>query len=49
MIRAVDHAVEDLCSINSQPFPDGTSFHALRLLGRGLRAIKTNPGDLEDR
>jgi maleylacetate reductase len=48
-IRAVDHAVEDLCSINSQPFSDGTSFHALRLLGWGLRAVKTNPGNLEAR
>ena len=48
-IRAVDHAVEDLCSINSQPFSDGTSFHALRLLGRGLRAVKRNPGDLDAR
>ena len=48
-IRAVDHAVEDLCSINSKPFPDGASFHALRLLGRGLRAVKANPGDLEAR
>ena len=48
-IRAVDHAVEDLCSINSKPFSDGTSFHALRLLGRGLRAVKANPGDLDAR
>ena len=32
-IRAVDHAVEDICSINPQPFSDGTSMHALRLLG----------------
>ena len=48
-IRAVDHAVEDLCSVNSQPFSDGTSLHALRLLGRGLRAVKADPGDLEAR
>jgi maleylacetate reductase len=44
-IRAVDHAVEDLCSINSQPISDGASIHALRLLGAGLRAVKTNPSD----
>ena len=31
-IRAVDHAVEDICSINPQPLSDGTSLHALRLL-----------------
>jgi maleylacetate reductase len=48
-VRAVDHAVEDLCSIGSKPFSDGTSFHALRLLGRGLRAVKANPNDLEAR
>ena len=48
-IRAVDHAVEDLCSVSSQPFSDGASFHALRLLGRGLRAVKANPADLEAR
>ncbi len=48
-IRAVDHAVEDLCSISSKPFSDGTSFHALRLLGRGLPAVKANPANLEAR
>ena len=48
-IRAVDHAVEDLCSISSKPFSDGTSFHALRLLGRGLRAVKSDPKDLPAR
>ncbi len=48
-IRAVDHAVEDLCSTNSKPLSDGTSFHALRLLSRGLRAVKAAPGDLQAR
>jgi maleylacetate reductase len=48
-IRAVDHAVEDLCSINSKPLSDGTSFHALRLLCRGLRAVKADPADLRAR
>ena len=48
-IRAVDHAVEDLCSISSKPFSDGTSLHALRLLGRGLRAVKADPQDLTAR
>ena len=48
-IRAVDHAVEDLCSTNSMPLSEGTSFHALRLLGRGLRAVKRDPADLEAR
>jgi maleylacetate reductase len=48
-IRAVDHAVEDICSINAQPLSDGTSMHALRLLGRGLRAVKADPANLEAR
>jgi maleylacetate reductase len=48
-LRAVDHAVEDICSINPQPLSDGTSLHALRLLGRGLRAVKADPTNLEAR
>ncbi len=48
-VRAIDHAVEDLCSISTTPFSDGASFHALRLLGRGLRAVKADPKDLEAR
>jgi maleylacetate reductase len=48
-IRAVDHAVEDICSINPTPFSDGTSLHALRLLSRGLPAVKKDPNDLEAR
>jgi maleylacetate reductase len=48
-IRAVDHAVEDLCSICSKPFSDATSLHALRLLSRGLRAAKADPANLPAR
>src|SRR5208283_4407391 len=48
-IRAVDHAVEDLCSIDPQPVSDGTSQHAMRLLSRGLRAVKRDPTDLDAR
>lgn len=48
-VRAIDHAVEDLCSSSSKPFSDGASFHALRLLGRGLRAVKADPRNLEAR
>jgi maleylacetate reductase len=48
-IRAVDHAVEDICSINPTPFSDGMSLHALRLLSAGLLAVKANPADLEAR
>ncbi len=48
-IRAVDHAVEDLCSINSQPLADAASIHALKLLGAGLRRTKKKSGDLDAR
>ena len=48
-IRAVDHAVEDLCSINPTPFSDGMSLQALRLLSSGLPAVKADPGDLDAR
>ncbi|MGA9865925.1 MAG: iron-containing alcohol dehydrogenase [Acetobacteraceae bacterium] len=48
-IRAVDHAVEDVCSINPAPFSDGASLHALRLLARGLAAVKADAGNREAR
>ena len=48
-IRAVDHAVEDLCAINAAPFSDATSLHALRLLARGLVAVKADAGDVAAR
>lgn len=48
-IRAVDHAVEDICAINSQPFSDGVSLHALRFLSRGLPAVKADPANLDAR
>jgi len=48
-IRAVDHAVEDICSINGQPIAEGASYHALRLLGSGLLAVRGNPSDLAAR
>jgi maleylacetate reductase len=48
-IRAVDHAVEDICSINPTPVSDGMSLQALRLLSVGLPAVKADPVDLEAR
>jgi maleylacetate reductase len=48
-IRAVDHAVEDICSVNGQPISEGAAYHALRLLGKGLSAVKADPADLEAR
>ena len=48
-IRAVDHAVEDICSVNGQPISEGAAYHALRLLGHGLPAVKADPADLDAR
>ena len=48
-IRAIDHAVESLCSINAQPLIDATSVRALSLLGRALTRYASEPGDLEAR
>jgi maleylacetate reductase len=48
-IRAVDHAVEDICSPECQPISEGASFHALKLLGRGLSRVKEDPLDLDAR
>jgi len=48
-IRAVDHAHETYCSIDGNAYTDSTALQALRLLGRGLPAVKRNPGDLAAR
>jgi maleylacetate reductase len=48
-IRAVDHAVEDICSDYCQPISEGASFHALKLLGRGLRGVKEDALNLDAR
>src|SRR4029450_5054725 len=48
-IRAVDHAVEDICSPQCQPISEGASCHALRLLGRALSGAKADPLDLDAR
>ncbi len=44
-IRAVDHAVEDICSINGNAYAEGASMHALRLLRRGLEGARARPED----
>jgi maleylacetate reductase len=48
-IRAVDHAVEDLCSIRPGPLSDAASLQALRLLSSGLPRSKASPEDLAAR
>ena len=48
-VRAVDHAVEALCSVNAQPLIDATSVRALQLLGRSLTRYASDPTDLDAR
>jgi maleylacetate reductase len=45
-IRAVDHAVESICSRTPNPFVDANSAEGLRMLSASLRANRSNPGDL---
>ncbi|HSI01652.1 MAG TPA: iron-containing alcohol dehydrogenase [Reyranella sp.] len=44
-LKAVDHAVERLCSQQANPFAIGTSSEALKLLARALPAHKQQPDD----
>jgi alcohol dehydrogenase class IV len=48
-IRAVDHAVETICSRKPQPFTDATCIHALRLLSKSLLVNRASPTDLAGR
>lgn len=48
-IRALDHAVETLCSSAPEPLADAGALHAIRLLARGLPATKADPDDLDAR
>jgi maleylacetate reductase len=48
-MRAVDHAVEGICSQFAHAGGDANFIHALKLLSRGLRAVKREPGNLEAR
>jgi alcohol dehydrogenase class IV len=44
-IRAVDHAVETVLAPGEHPLPDAAALEGLRLLSRGLRAVKEKPPD----
>jgi len=48
-LKAVDHAVERLCSQQANPFAIGTSSEALKLLSRALPAHKEHPDKMETR
>lgn len=48
-IRAIDHAVEGLCSIQPSPLVEATALHALRLLAHALEKTRQDPDDLSAR
>ncbi|AMR79235.1 iron-containing alcohol dehydrogenase [Cupriavidus nantongensis] len=48
-VRAIDHAVETICSRTAQPLTDATSIHALRMLSQSLRTNRQVPTDLDAR
>ena len=48
-VRALDHAVESLCSTASNPFTDSAAVAAVELLNRSLQRTKADPGDLDAR
>jgi maleylacetate reductase len=48
-LKAVDHAVERLCSQQAHPFVLGTASEALKLLTRALPAHKARPDDMTTR
>ncbi len=48
-IRAVDHAVEGICSIQSSPLIEAASLHALRLFGRSLKRTRDDAADMQAR
>lgn len=48
-VRAIDHAVETVCSTEAMPFTDAGALHAIRLLGKSLGVNYSDPGDLEAR
>ena len=48
-IRALDHAVEALLSVEANAYCDGLSLHALRLFAEWLPRSKADPSDLDAR
>jgi len=48
-VRAIDHAVETLCSTSPEPVADAGALEALRLLGHSLPATAAEPADLDAR
>ena len=41
-IRALDHAIETLCSIDANPYTDALAIQAIKLLYKGLQEVQNN-------
>ena len=48
-IRAVDHCVEGIWSLESHPYGDAQALRGLSLLVAGLAKVKASPGDIQAR
>ena len=48
-VRAIDHAVETLLSLDANDYTDGTALQALRALGAGLPGVKEEASNLDAR
>lgn len=48
-IRALDHAIETLCSSKPEPLADAGALQAIRLLSQSLPRTKADPADMESR
>ena len=48
-VRAVDHAVEAICSINAQPLTDACGLEALRRFARALPVTRNEAANLDAR
>lgn len=48
-VRALDHCFETLGSFGSNDYWDGLAINGIRLLSRGLAAVKADPADLDAR
>ena len=48
-VRAIDHCVEGICSLEAHPFGDAQALHGLRLLARGMSQVKADGDNLSAR
>src|SRR6266403_1811160 len=48
-IRAVDHCVEGICSLEAHPYADAQALKGLSMLAQALPRVKANPSDLDAR